>query len=148
MEKGTKTYFWVIFITLACVNLPFISVNLNFIFQDSSCILEEVSGISMALKNWLLVDALTKIGMIAPVLIIALISGCQMTMALKLYTYWIYLCIFYGMFNVSWLIFGAVLFWGSLDKEGICSEEITGYMYAVLILGFVCIIGNGYLTYK
>lgn len=75
----------------------------------------------MTLKTWLLVDALTKIGMIAIVLIIALIGGFQMQTAMKLYSYWIFMCIFYGMFNVSWLVFGAVLFWGNLDKQGICS---------------------------
>ena len=44
-----------------------------------------------------------------------------------------------GFFFLGWLIAGAVLFWGNLNDDGTCDGEVSGYMWATLIINFVLI---------
>jgi hypothetical protein len=42
-----------------------------------------------------------------------------------------------AIFRFAWLIVGAVLYWGYLNKHHYCSNAVRGYMFANLILGFI-----------
>ena len=42
-----------------------------------------------------------------------------------------------ALFRFAWLIIGAVLYWGYLNKRHLCASNIRGYMFANLIIGFL-----------
>ena len=56
--------------------------------------------------------------------------------------------VLYSLFNLGWLIAGAVMFWGNLNDTGLCDSQLTGYMFAVLILGFLGVCGNCFTSYS
>ena len=47
-----------------------------------------------------------------------------------------------SLFSFAWLIVGAIMFWGHLDKTDRCDDGLSAYMYVLLILSFVSIICN------
>ena len=43
----------------------------------------------------------------------------------------------YIAWRLAWLIVGSVLFWKHIRPSGLCGGPLNGYMWAVLIIGFV-----------
>ena len=54
----------------------------------------------------------------------------------------------FSLFQLAWFITGAVLYWGNLDKEKVCDAMTIGYMFSILILGFLAFIANGIVGVK
>ena len=50
--------------------------------------------------------------------------------------------ILYNLFNFSWLVVGAVMFWGYITNLRLCETSIQVYMYILLIINFLGIFFN------
>jgi hypothetical protein len=42
-----------------------------------------------------------------------------------------------GLFRIAWLIIGAVMFWGYLNRFPLCANPVRRFMWANLIVGFI-----------
>ena len=42
-----------------------------------------------------------------------------------------------GGWRLIWLIIGAIMFWGDLYKRRVCAYDLSRYMWANLIIGFI-----------
>ena len=45
----------------------------------------------------------------------------------------------YWIFEFGWMVTGAVMFWGTLFPFGYCDQEFGYYMWALLIISFLLI---------
>ena len=52
-----------------------------------------------------------------------------------------------GLFRFAWMIVGAVMFWGSIFKRGMCTKGENVYVWIDLVVGFVTVVIN-FLTTK
>ena len=149
MDQGSAGYFWILFGILTCVNLPFIVVDLVYAASGNPCTTLPVPNISFTLRTWLEVDGGLRLAFVGLFLLVAIIACCSIDCALKIFVCTLILLIVYSLFNLSWLIVGAVMFWGYLnDQPGCNSTDVAGYMFAVLILGFLGVCGNCFFSYK
>lgn len=96
-------------------------------------------------------DGYSRLAVIGFLLFILIVSIFNIDCASKLFLGTVLMSILYGLFSLAWLVVGAVMFWGNIYSGGNCSESITIYMFANLILGFLgwgilgvgCMVING-----
>lgn len=129
-------------IGFAIFNLGFIIPNLIYAYQGSSCVTQIPDGFPFNLSTWLQVDAFTRIGIIALLLMIAIISCCNVVVGSILLGLFICLLILYTLFSLAWTIIGAIMFWAKLNPAGYCEGGFQIYMWIFLILSFIGICGN------
>ena len=141
IEGATSGYLWCIFAVLLCLNIPFIFCD--FVFAGSgNCVNDNVPGIYFTLATWLIVEGALRCSLVGLFLLSAIIACCNLECAIKLLICTFCIMIPYSLFSLAWYIIGAVMFWGNLNKEGNCSGQVSGYMWALLILGFIGTLGN------
>lgn len=134
---------------MTCLNLPFIIVDMVYASAGDACSTMPVPNISFPLKTWLEVDGALKLALIGLLLIVAIISCINLECALRMFACTAIFLVIYSIFNLAWLIVGAVMYWGYLNNQPGCMETPVGsYMYAVLIMGFLGVCGNCCFTYK
>jgi hypothetical protein len=46
-----------------------------------------------------------------------------------------------SLFTLAWTIVGSIIFWSLIDNEE-CSKEVYNYVFALLIIKYVCILVN------
>jgi hypothetical protein len=51
-----------------------------------------------------------------------------------------------GIFNIIWLIVGAVMFWGYLYLQNFCEYGVSLYMHCRLVFGFLITLSNIYFA--
>ena len=146
-KVNTSGYLWCLFAILLCVNAPFIICDFIFAYRGN-CVDDPVSGIPFTLSLWLQVEGATRAAIVALFFIVALLSCCSLAWALKLLMCAFCTLIVYSLFAFAWLIIGAVMFWGHLNNEGNCSGQVRGYMWALLIIGFLGVLGNCCNSYQ
>ncbi len=148
-DAGLAAMLVVIFICLLIFFIPWIVCNLVFADKNDECLKQELDNISITLQTWLQVDAYCMIGLLGIVLLIAIVVCLDLKTLAKITGFCgIITFVLYSIFRFAWLIVGAVMFWGELDKDGTCGNSLTIYMYIVLIFGFVgiftnCCLGKG-----
>ena len=140
--QQSSGYLWCVFAVILCLNIPFIVCD--FVFANSgNCVNDHVNGFgNLTLATWLRVDGGCRVAVAGLFLLCALISLKNLEGALRMLICTFILLILYSLFALAWYIVGAVLFWGRLDKTGECSGQVTGYMYALLIIGFLGVCMN------
>lgn len=116
--------------------LPFLVTDLYYAYRDTSCVDLHAGSIDMTLSTWLQVDGWVILGfLIVFVLIGALAIPYPEWQCL--YVLWENLHIIFILWRLSWLVVGAVMFWGAYNPSGFCQRNISRYMWANLIIGFV-----------
>lgn len=149
MEKGTAGYFWCLFAIVLCVNIPFIVCDFVFGSRDNACVTSQGESIGLTLGTWLDVEGAFRSVFCAVFLILAILGTVKMDYAMKMFLGVVCYMIVYNLFCFCWLIVGSVLFWGDLEKRGLCEgTEVQGYIYAVLIMGFLGCCSSSYSSYK
>ena len=148
MEQGASSgYLWCVFAVIACLNTPFIVCDFVFA-QRGNCVDDEVDGFSFTLGTWLEVEGSCRVAICSLFLLCAICACFNLDTAIKMLVFTFCVLIIYSLFSLAWLIVGAVLFWGNLDKEDTCDGQVTGYMYALLILGFIGVCANSFSSYR
>ena len=149
MDKGSAGYFFCIFAVILCVNLPFIVCDLVFAGRNNACVTTMGTNIGLTIGTWLQVDGYCKVAIVALFFLVALAGCCNPDTAIKMFACTLCFILIYSLFNFAWLIVGAVLFWGDINEKGLCGgTEVQGYMYAVLILGFIGVCSSSFSSYK
>lgn len=138
MDKGTSAYFWCIFAVILCVNIPFIVCDLVFGGRtDDLCVTAVGSNISFSVGTWLQVDGYCRLAIVCLFLLVAIAACVNVETGLKMFMCTICLVVLYSFFSLAWLIVGSVLFWGDINGKYCANSQVQGYMYAVLILGYI-----------
>lgn len=140
-SKQTATKLIILDLVLLLSSFPFIVCDFYYADRDYSCIWIPISSynINFPLQRWLRVDGAMLISFVTVMLIIAIMiclsQGCEC-----LYPVHALIGGIISLFRLAWLIVGAVLFWGYLNKSGgLCAPNIRNYMFANLIIGLVLI---------
>jgi hypothetical protein len=132
----------IIFIAVIFV-LPFIICDLAFGYNDDSCvdIYPENLGF-MNMKIYLLVSGYFTLSLLTIIMINCFISnsneGDNVTS----------IAILSILFHISqafltiWNIIGAVIFWGTLNKQNLCSESVNTYLFVSIIIKLFANISN------
>jgi len=120
--------------------MPCVICDLFFALTDKTCVNENVENIN--LKQYLLGTGLfALLFAIISIICICIISK-KNTENDQLSIMFLYIVNIIGtIFTIVWNIIGAVIFWGSIYKENICSKEITTYLFVVLIIRLLSIYG-------
>ena len=140
MDKGSAGFFWCYFGIFLCVNLPFIVCDLVFASDSSvACVTTMGANIEMNLSTWLQADGYCRLAITCLLLISAIIGSINFEKGLMFFGCTMCFTIIYSLFQLAWLIVGAVLFWGDLNsRSGLCDgTQVQGYMFALLILSFI-----------
>ena len=141
MQGQSAGTLWCIFAVILCLNTPFIVCD--FVYANSgNCVDDEVKGFSFTLSTWLKVEGGFRCAIAGLFLLCAIFSCFNIDSAMKMLICTFVILMLYSLFALAWLIVGAVMFWGNLDKTGECSGSVKGYMYALLILGFLGVCAN------
>jgi len=129
------------------IMVPIIVSDLYFGFTDSTCVSKEPNNLAISMKLYLLVSGF--VGTAA--LLTCITSICCLSnnsdsniINLLCTTFISYILI---VFNVIWNIFGAIVFWGTIYPENICSKTTTTYIFISLVIKFIGIIIS-YLQFK
>lgn len=147
MNNASTGYLWCVAAVILCLNIPFIVCDFVFANRED-CVNDEVDGFSITLATWLRVEGGCRIAITSLFFLCALISCFKIDLAVKMLVCVFCVLILYSLFSLAWLITGAVLFWGNLDKDKTCDGNVTGYMYALLILGFIGVCANTFTSYR
>ena len=123
---------------LIIVNLPFIICDFIFANQPG-CAHDHIPGL-FHLATWLRVDAWSRIIIVGLFVLVAILNVVKKDLAAKLLTCTMNLLMVYTVFQLIWLILGAIIFWGHLHKHHAWDGGINAYMWIVLILGFISLI--------
>ncbi len=111
---------------LFIVAFPFIFLDFYVGYTDTSCVNQEVSGMLITLKTWLLVWAYMST-------VIFITTSGMFLLNVKRYKLFKMIT---NSFGLSWNIVGAVQFWDYMDISA-CDSLTRNYMYARLIISFV-----------
>jgi hypothetical protein len=117
--------------------MPCVVCDLFFAITDKTCVNENVANIN--LKQYLLGTGIFAFSIIV-INIISLftISGINNELCIL----FMYIVNIIGtIFTIIWNIIGAVIFWGTIYKENICSSQVSTYLFVVLIFRLLSIYG-------
>ena len=128
---------------LGVLALPFIVCDLYYAYTDTTCVDLPITNysISFPLGMWLKVNGYLALTMIVVLILIAVLICCT-EKALLLFIGYLFLTFIVSLFNIAWLIVGAVMFWGYLYPNSLCQSSVTGYVFARLILGCISVFIN------
>ena len=124
-----------IIFTAAVFVSPFIICDLVFGYNDDSCvdIYPENLGF-MNMKDYLLVSGYFSLSLLAIIMINCFIANSNegdnvVSIAILSIIFHIS-----QVFMVIWNIIGAVIFWGTLNKQNLCSKNVNTYLFVSLII--------------
>jgi hypothetical protein len=124
----------IIFIAALFVS-PFIICDLVFGYNDDSCVdiyPENLSFVNM--KIYLLVSGYFAISMLTIILINCFIANGNEGDNIVSIAILSILFHISRVFLVIWNIIGAVIFWGTLNKQNYCSKSTNAYLFVSLII--------------
>ena len=125
----------IIIFVILLFGLPLTICDLYYGFTDDSCVSSHVDRINVNLKQYLQVSGLLTGCFIFLLILLILINeenskGFLLRLGTILY-------LFISIFNNVWNIIGGVIFWGYMDNS-LCSNSIFNYVFASLIIKYVC----------
>lgn len=121
------------FLFVFIIASPFIVCDLYFAYNSISC-QRDSNPVGLELSTWLQVNGYVTIGVLVTSLILLVThDNYEIPLSLKI------LRIISSLFSITWLIIGSVIFWGTLINTGKCESNISNYMWARLILGFISV---------
>ena len=125
---------FIIFIAAVFVS-PFIICDLVFGYNDDSCVEiypENLSFVNM--KIYLLVSGYFAISMLTIIMINCFIANGNEGDNIVIIAFLSILFHISRVFLVIWNIIGAVIFWGTLNKQNLCSKSVNAYLFVSLII--------------
>ena len=115
---------------------PFVICDLVFGYNDDSCVdiyPENMSFINM--KIYLLVSGYLAIGLLSCIIInLYFASDDNIGNNIILVAFLSIVLYISQVFFIIWNILGAVIFWGTLNKQNYCSKSINTYLFVSLIM--------------
>jgi hypothetical protein len=127
------------FISILFVTLfvsPFVICDLVFGYNDDSCVdiyPENMSFINM--KIYLLVSGYLAIGLLSCIIVnLYFASDDNIGNNIILVAFLSIVLYISQVFFIIWNILGAVIFWGTLNKQNYCSKSINTYLFVSLIM--------------
>jgi hypothetical protein len=119
--------------------LPFIVCDLYYAYNNNSCTHISIKNynIGINLATWLKVDGYINLSISGVLLFVGFVTCCFPVIGLALGIFYLFFMGIVSLFNTAWIIVGAVMFWGDLDKGSSCDNGLKSYMYARLIIGIV-----------
>jgi hypothetical protein len=129
----------IIFILLLLA--PLTIADLYYAYTDESCVHQSAGKLNVNLFTFLAVD-----GILGGVVIIGFsLFTCSMREDFSL-EIWKEYCVLsikplISLFTLAWTIVGSIIFWSLIDNEE-CSKEVYNYVFALLIIKYVCILVN------
>jgi hypothetical protein len=129
----------IIFILLLLA--PLTIADLYYAYTDESCVHQSAGKLHVNLFTFLAVD-----GILGGVVIIGFsLFTCSMRADFSL-EIWKGYCVLsiitlISLFTLAWTIVGSIIFWSLIDNEE-CSKEVYNYVFALLIIKYVCILVN------
>lgn len=119
--------------------IPFGVCDLYYSYKDYSCVWIDIANTKLRfpLQTWLRVDGGVLLGMAVLILLFGIILCCNPSGGQGLFWCHNVLTFLFALFRLAWLIIGAIMFWGYLNKFPLCDTAIRRYMWANLIVGFV-----------
>lgn len=124
-------------IVILILSMPFIFCDLYFGYTDTTCVLSKPSGLNISMKLYLLVSGFIGIGIIFILIgAVCLLSSDDHKNNYLLYSI-AFIGILAGLFQFVWNILGGIVFWGTVYKEGNCSESTSTYIFVSLIIKLV-----------
>lgn len=128
--KTTSNYSNLILLTM----IPFIIGDLYFSYKDMSCTHNPITNakISFNLDTWLKISGYTNLAFVLFPVVSFFLSAC----APSLLIIYLILAGLYVFFRFAWLVVGAVMFWGFLWPNRLCSNALNTYMWINLIYSF------------
>lgn len=153
-----RTY---IFLILLMFISPFIICELYYAYNDTSCIYQKIEQLHMNLHDFLMISGYMGISVSTIYgVIIYTQDNNTLNLLYKMFIsnggintnnekpinvylaklFYFVIC-FFGMFGLSWLILGSLIFWKFMDTSK-CSNSIYNYIYAELIIRWIIIFGS------
>lgn len=117
------------------IGLPFIVADLYYSYSYADECLTQTIPDLLTLKNWLFVSGWTNLSFLSLALaagICAVRTGMDTDNCL-----FMFFRLSFSIFQLVWLILGAIIFWKYLEPTSSCSGSLSAYMWTRLILGFV-----------
>jgi len=125
---------FIIFIAAIFVS-PFIICDLVFGYNDDSCVDIYPENISfMNMKIYLLVSGYFALSMITIILANCFIANGNEGDNIVIIAFLSIIFHISRVFLVIWNIIGAVIFWGTLNKQNLCSKSVNAYLFVSLII--------------
>lgn len=100
----------------------------------------------MPLATWMLVDALVRAIMLVALFIIAIVTKFRYTDGQRMFRHYLKLVLIYCIFEVIWMILGAITFFMKL-LDG-CSSGLFIYLIILLSVTLIYAIYVGYVVYN
>lgn len=143
-EQILRILWFVTFVSWA----PFMVTDLVMIYDYSNgCSSKEVAN--MNLTYWMGVDGYIKMAIIAAGMFFNAVARDLPAHHKMLAVCWSTLIRMYCLFELGWLVTGAVMFWGTVWPEQYdrfsfysCENEFGYYTWALLIIGFILVVIN------
>lgn len=119
------------------IMLPIIVADLHFGYTDDSCINDHPKNLNISMKLYLVISGFVGLGsMIGLIINICCIStNNDLNFINLLCTGFILYAV--GFFYIIWNILGAIVFWGTIYKEGNCDKNVSTYLYVSLIIKII-----------
>lgn len=123
---------------LLILQTPFIVCD--FVYANrADCLHDSIPKMTLTLYDWLIVDGSIRISICGIYLLLlchAVYTKQEVQISAMVSAF-----IMFG-FTIalfSWLVVGSVI-WRHLEKERTCDANVTGYMWSILILGYISIV--------
>ena len=128
---------------------PFLVVDLYYAYHDNTCVWVKPppnTSIHIALAQWLQADGYIILGFIIIFLLLGIFAWVWPEIVCW-YGWWEGLHVFFIIWRLTWLIVGSVMFWHGYNPSGICAGRVRGYMWAMLIIGYVWLFVELFLAF-
>ena len=116
--------------------IPFLVTDLYYAYRDTSCVQLDVGSIDVTLSAWLQVDGWIILAFLLAFVTIGILALCFPGM-MCLYGVWEAMHVIFILWRLTWLIVGSIIFWGNYNKTGLCQTNVSRYIWAMLIIGFI-----------
>ena len=125
----------VCFLLLFIFVFPMIFCDYYFAMNNESCVKQPLH-ISLTIYDYLIVNAI--FGSIVVVGILFLFMQCDNESSNKLKDNCLFIILMHlvRVFGISWLVVGAVMYWGEMNRT-LCSQQTNDYLTASLILRII-----------
>lgn len=121
--------------------LPFAITSIYYAYTDKSCVNLQAGRLYVNLKIFLAVNGIMQLSSFG--INIGIIMCNNMTDVQIIYKHPLIkaVALLGNMFALSWSIVGGIIFWSLIDNNK-CDTPIYNYIYALLIISYIFIVGN------
>ena len=120
---------------------PLSVADLYYAYTDESCVHQSAGKLNVNLFTFLAVDGI--LGCVVIIGFSLFICSMKEDFSLEIWKGCCALSIItlISLFTLAWTIVGSIIFWSLIDNEE-CSKEVYNYVFALLIIKYVCTLVN------